>query len=166
MRTLLSAVLLVAIAAVALFNFLPDRAQDEATSQAAGTTTSQGLASGSPPVASIPAVAVSRTAAIEFGRMRAASFGEADPALIDALVTTLSDARRRLASPDGTVKGSYKAGWGPDHLVWLVRMRGTFKPPHPPRPVPPTEGWMYTVVDATTGQTIQSGFAPSTWPLR
>jgi hypothetical protein len=119
--------------------------------------------------AALPAVGVSRQAAAEFGRMRAAAFGEANPALVDATEMTLAEARRRVY-PDGEPIDGPVAGRSmvpDDARVWLVRMRGAFQAPHGPRPSNRrTTGWMYTIVEVETGQTIASGFRSNAMPLR
>lgn len=103
--------------------------------------------------------------------MRAAVFGEANPTLVAATEMTLAEAERRVfpegAAIDGPVEG--QATVPDDALVWLVRMRGTFHPPHGPEITQATrkyQGWMYTIIDAETGQTIASGIRPNDVPLR
>lgn len=119
----------------------------------------------------LPEVAVSRRAAVGFGQMRAAAFGEESPELVDAAEMTLAEARRKV-SPEGgplewPVEGQSIAA--DEDRVWLVRMRGTFYPPHGPeipRESQGERGWMYTIVHVETGQTIASGFRPNAMPLR
>jgi hypothetical protein len=116
----------------------------------------------------LPEVTVSRRAAVEFGRIRATAFGEENPELVDAAEMTVTEARRKVSPERGPLE------WPPegqsiaadDARVWLVRTRGTFYPPHSPEIPQGVRGWMYTIVEVETGQTIASGFRPDGNPLR
>ena len=113
---------------------------------------------------------VSHQAAVEYGRMQAKAYGEENPVLVEAVETTLNEANARL-NPDGNpADGPVRPVVPGDSPVWLVRMRGNFMPAHQAPPPPgadptkvaanrgPREGWMFIVVDAQTGKSIESGF--------
>lgn len=136
-----------------------------------------------PATVHLPAPAITRQAALEYGRMRAKSFFEDDAVPIGAVLTTLGTANSKVAvgdvgsRPDGPVgPDGQQALFPEDTQVWLVRMRGSFVAPHGLiRKDPttgrldrgePTPGWMFTIIDATTGQTIYTGFRGNGVPLR
>lgn len=78
---------------------------------------------------------VSRQAAIEYGRVQAEAYGEANPVLIEVVETTLADANARLNPGGGPADGPTLPVAPEDTPVWLVRMWGSFVasrlPPHP-----------------------------------
>ncbi len=121
----------------------------------------------SAPATSLAEPKVSRQAAVEYGRMISESYGEEAPVLVDAVVTTHADAERRTYPEGGPIDGPVE-GHGlvaDDALVWFVRMRGIFSAPHG-LTHDEMKGWTFTIVDAETGQIIQSGFRPEDMPIR
>ena len=121
-----------------------------------------------PSPTAIPTIRVplTREQVIEKGRMWASAMGEDNPVLIDVVLTTLADANSRLrqsptTSPaDGAPEGLQ--GLPREGRVWLVRMSGSFVPSSHPglREFAPERGWMFAVVNASTGQTIHYGYQP------
>ncbi len=123
------------------------------------------------PEVSVNDAVITRERAIEAGRSYAAALGEANPTLIDAVLTTQEDVRRRLQAADGTPSdGPYPRGSGisDNAAVWLVRMEGSFRPRSYPggELPPPKPGWMFAVLNAATGQSIGYGYYPEGSPLR
>lgn len=123
------------------------------------------------PEVSVTDAVIGRERAIEIGRIHAVDLGEANPTLIDAVLTTQEDVRRRLQPPDGTPSdGPYPRGSGisDDAAVWLVRMEGSFRPrSYPGGELPPREsGWMFAVLNAATGETVGYGYEPEGSSIR
>ncbi len=116
-----------------------------------------------------------RDAAIEGTRGWAASFCEQKPVLIDAFLTTYSDARNRLRESDDEPPDGPPPGKGPvsdDGKVWLVRMGGKLCIPRGPGPADASwkrqrhPGWMFAIIDAKTGRTVQYGTKGAQFPIR
>lgn len=110
---------------------------------------------------------ISHEWAIENMLARAQAFGEREPQLLESTLTTYSEARNRVDPSEGQKPESLPIL--PDAApVWLVRASGTFVAPHAMVqidektgqriPQKPRVGWMYTIIDAQTGKTLQSGF--------
>lgn len=123
------------------------------------------------PEVSVSDAVITRARAIETGRSYAMALGEANPTLIDAVLTTQKDVRRRLQPPDGTPSdGPYPRGSGisDDAAVWLVRMEGSFRPDRGlAGELPPAKpGWMFVVLNAATGQSIGYGYEREDSPRR
>ena len=128
-----------------------------------------------PPTAlpSPAAARMTREGAIGAARGRAATMGEANPVLVDAFTTTLSDVRHRLRPSDGAPSDGPPPGKAlvpEDARVWMVRMRGEFEPPSGPGPVVENPrrhpGWMYAVFDAEAGTMITWGLRGKATPIR
>jgi hypothetical protein len=115
------------------------------------------------PYTRLPSEAVSRLDAIQAGRAAAGRMGDEDAELIDALLTTLADAEWRAHA-----QHDMKDGPPDDALVWLVRLRGRFRPASAPGPEQMIyeDGWAFAVVNAKTGQTMGYGYNDNTTPIR
>ncbi len=107
---------------------------------------------------------VPKEAALAFAKSRANGFGDPNAVLIDIKLLTLAQAERTI-QPSGPLDGpdeGYRLVPS-DAKVWLVRMNGSFRAPHPPpelRDRPARPGWMFAIIDANTGQTVSAGFDP------
>ncbi len=133
-----------------------------------GSSPAQLMAIPSPAATTTP-----RDRAINGARGWASHFGEQNPTLIDAFLTTFSDAQHRLREsdnepPDGPPPGK---GMVPnDGKVWLVRMRGNFYIPRGPGPARDNPqrhpAWMFAIIDAKTGQTVAYGTCGLDCPIR
>jgi hypothetical protein len=136
------------------------------------TSMAQGATGGGPNVVGIAPTAevippglLRREWAIEMTMERAHAYGEHAPELIEDSLTTYHVARARVALGD---KVETPPALPDDAPVWFVRARGSFVDPHPMRaidkrtgevvPRQPKVGWMYSMIDAQTGRTLQSGF--------
>lgn len=115
------------------------------------------------PYTKLRSEAVPRREAIRTGRGAAELMGDDDAKLIDAVLTTLVDAKWRLGDVDET-----ETGVPDDALVWLVRLRGRFRPASAPGPEQMIyeDGWAFAVVNAKTGQTMGYGYNYNTTPIR
>ncbi|MDP9380435.1 MAG: hypothetical protein M3Q29_09850 [Chloroflexota bacterium] len=140
------------------------------------TATDLGAASAdSVMIPSFTPTGTARDAAIKTGCYWAAGFCEQNPVLIDAFLTTYSDARNRLREsddkpPDGPLPG--KRPVPDDAKVWLVRMGGKLCIPRGPGPADASwkrkrhPAWMSAVINAETGRTIQYGTHGPHFPIR
>ncbi len=115
----------------------------------------------------IPPGLISRDWAINGMLDRAQAFGEREPQLLESTLTTYSEARNRV-DPSGGQKPESPPVLPDAAPVWFVRANGTFSAPHgmvqfdqktgQRIPQKPKAGWMYTIIDAQTGKTLESGF--------
>jgi len=100
---------------------------------------------------------ISRATAVRWGEIQAKGYGESAPVLVDASLGPISEQRAKVRGVDT-----------PAHLVgstqevWLVQMKGIFKPPRQPRwsNLRPEPGILYIFIDAKTGQKLGSGYRP------
>ncbi len=125
------------------------------------------------PEVPVSGAVVTKDQAISLARADARNMGEANPMLIDAILTTQGDARERLRGPDGTAADGPEpraSGISDNGAVWLVRMSGSFRPDDYPGgwgPTPtPKPGIMVVIVNAADGHEIAHGILPEGFPLR
>ncbi len=100
--------------------------------------------------------------AVMLAESAASLMGEKNPVQIDAGKLSLQQA---LEAVNGVKEGPPWVDL--DKEVYLVGMAGSFVPPRQragETPLP-TVGWMYSIVDATTGEPMSNGFGAGTPPV-
>ncbi len=110
--------------------------------------------------------ALPRKEALEHAESLAHAFGEAKPELLEISLGTFGKQRDRLTmlGGDGPTYTYRDHDTADEAEVWLARMEITFWPSVLPAATggvvvrTPTRGWMYTLLDARTGDSLEEGF--------
>ncbi len=103
---------------------------------------------------------LTREQAIRVARIMAEAYGEENPVLLDATVAPLQEQLRKV-DPKGPLDGP-----STNAPMWMVRMRGTFRPPRGLTAVEPERGVMHVVIDPVSGQMLGSGYRADKRPAK